>query len=182
MTNIHPIHIMHEPLFTFAWDRAEGINLILFSENGNEILAVKKGEGFDILRGFRDWDDDTIEGAARREAKEQASATLDAVTIAAVLATPGELLSEVSYELVMTAFVTSKGPRRAWQDHESEFLNKETFLARYASGDREEMEVLIGMAEDYRIRRQEKEDHGESAQGGGREQNGRTTPLPTFGR
>jgi hypothetical protein len=130
-----------------------GINLILFSEDGNEILAVKKGNDFDILRGCIDWDDDTIEDSARREAKDQASATLDAVTIAAVLATPGELLSEVTYELVMTAFVTSKGPRHTWQETEGEFIDKQTFLKRYRSGDREEMEVLIGMAEDYRVRR-----------------------------
>lgn len=153
MSNKYPIHIIYEPLFTFAWDRADHINLILFNEDGSKILAVKKGNGLDILRGFRDWDDDTIEEAARREAKDQASAILDAVTIAAVLSTPEELLSDVSYELVMTAFVTSKGARHAWQECESEFVDKETFLARYASGDREEMEVLIAMAEDYRVRR-----------------------------
>ncbi len=153
MSNKHTIHIIHEPLFTFAWDKAENVNLILFSEDGNKILAVKKEGGFDILRGFRDWDDDTIEDAARREANDQASATLDAVTIAAVLSTQGELLSEVSYELVMTAYVKSRGPRRAWQETECKFIDKETFLARYTSGDREEMEVLIGMAEDFRVRR-----------------------------
>ncbi len=153
MTNKYPIHIIHEPLFTFAWDKAENINLILFSEDGNKILAVKKRTGLDILRGFRDWDDDTIEDAVRREANDQASAMLDAVTIAAVLSTPGELLSEVSYELVMTAFVKNRGPRRTWQETECEFIDKEVFLKRYRSGDREEMEVLIGMAEDYRVRR-----------------------------
>ncbi|HAX90736.1 MAG TPA: hypothetical protein DCY07_00810 [Rhodospirillaceae bacterium] len=153
MTIKHAIHIIHEPLFTFAWDRAKGVNLILFSEDGKQILAIKKGEGFDILRGCPDWDDDTLEDTARREARDQASATLDAVTICAVLATPGELLSEVSYELVMTAYVKSKGQHRAWQETESAFIDKETFLTCYASGDREEMEVLIGMAEDFRVRR-----------------------------
>lgn len=160
MTNKHSIHIIHEPLFIFAWDKAKNVNLILFSEDGNKILAVKKEDGFDILRGFRDWDDDTIEDAARREANDQASATLDAATIAAVLSTPGELLSEVSYELVMTAFVKNRGPRRAWQETECEFIDKETFLKRYRFGDREEMEVLIGMAEDYRVRRSNKEQKG----------------------
>ncbi|MDD3181280.1 MAG: hypothetical protein PHD48_00515 [Alphaproteobacteria bacterium] len=153
MTNEHAIHIIHEPLFTFAWDRAESVNLILFSEDGKQILAVKKGEGFDILRGCPDWDDDTLEDTARREARDQASATLNAVTICAVLATPGELLSEVTYELVMTAYVTSQEPRRTWQEAESTFIDKKTFLTRYASGDREEIEVLIGMAEDFRVRR-----------------------------
>lgn len=153
MTNKHPIHIIHEPLFTFAWEKAEKVSLILFNEDGSEILAIKKGKDFDILRGFREWDDDSLEDTARREAKDQASSTLDAVTIAAVLSTPGELLSEVSYEIVMTAFIRSHGPRRAWQEKESTFVDKETFLKRYRSGDREEMEVLIGMAEDYRVRR-----------------------------
>jgi len=156
MKNEHPIHNIHEPLFTFAWDRAEGVNLILFSEDGNKILAVKKGKDFDILRGCPDWDDDSLEDTARREAKEQANAMLDAVTIAAVISTPGVLLSEVSYELVMTAFVKNKEPRAIWEEMECEFIDKKTFLARYAFGDREEMEVLIGMAEDYRVRRNAK--------------------------
>lgn len=153
MTNKHATKIIHEPLFTFAWDRAKNINLILFSYDGTEILVVKKGKDLDILRGCRDWDDDTIEDTARREALEQTSATLDAVTIAAVLSTPGELLSEASYELVMTAFVINKGPRHAWQENECEFIDKQTFLRRYRFGDLEEIEVLIDMAEDYRVRR-----------------------------
>ncbi len=153
MKNKHPIHNIHEPLFTFAWDRAEGVNLILFSEDGNKILAVKKGKDFDILHGCPDWDDDSLEDTARREAKEQANAMLDAVTIAAVISTPGVLLSEVSYELVMTAYVKNKEPHAAWQETEHEFIDKETFLKRYRSGDREEMKTLIGMAEDYRVRR-----------------------------
>jgi hypothetical protein len=153
MSNKHTMHIIHEPLFTFAWDRAEKVNLILFSEDEKKILAIKKGKSFDILRGVREWDDDTLEDTARRVAKDHASATLDAVTICAVLSTQGELLSEVSYELVITAFVKGLGPRRTWQETECEFIDKETFLKRYRSGDREEMEVLISMAEDYRVRR-----------------------------
>ena len=145
-------HIIHEPLFTFAWKRAKRVQLILFSEDG-KILVLKKDRSFDLLRGFCEWDDDTLEDTARREAKEQASATLDTVTIAAVLATLGDKLADVTYELIMTAYVTSKGPRRAWQETESAFLDKETFLTHYTFGDREEMEVLIGMAEDFRVKK-----------------------------
>ncbi|MDD2324479.1 MAG: hypothetical protein PHW63_00485 [Alphaproteobacteria bacterium] len=163
-TNKHLIHNIHEPLFTFAWDRAERVNLILFSEDGNEVLTVKKGKDFDILRGVREWDDNTLEDTARRVAIDHASATLDAVTICAVLSTQGELLCEVSYELVITAFVKSLGPRRAWQETECEFIDKETFLKRYRSGDREEMEVLIGMAEDFRVRRRTGKNYRELSQ------------------
>lgn len=153
MENNHSFHIIHEPLFSFAWERAKNVNLILFSEDGKQILAVKKNGALDILRGSREWDDDSLEDTVRREANEQASAMLDAVTICAILSTTEELLSEVSYELVMTAFVTNKGPRHVWQETESEFINKEIFLTRYAHDEREKIETLVGMAEDFRVRR-----------------------------
>lgn len=152
MKNQHAVHNIHAPLFTFAWDRAERVNLILFSDDGQQILAVQKGEAFDILRGAREWDDDTLEDTVRREARDQAGVVLDAVTIAAILSTQEELLADVSYELVMTAFVLSQEARTV-QETKSVFIDKETFLEHYAFGNREEMETLIGMAEDYRLRR-----------------------------
>jgi len=152
MTNKHTARIIYNQAFPYAWERAKRVALILFNEDEN-ILAIKKGQDFDILRGFRDWDDDTLEDTARREAKDQASATLDNVTICAILSTSGALLSEVTCELVMTAFVKSQGPRSAWQETESTFIDTETFLSRYVASDREEIEVLISLAKDFQVQR-----------------------------
>ncbi len=151
MKNQHAVHNIHPPLFTFAWDRAASVNLILFSDDGQKILVVQKGEAFDILRGAREWDDDTLEDTVRREARDQAGVVLDAVTIAAILSTQEELLAEVSYELVMTAFVLSQ-ERHTFQETKSVFIDKETFLEHYTFGNREEMKTLMSMAEDYRLR------------------------------
>lgn len=145
--------IIHEPLYPFDSERVFAIKVIAFDKFGR-ILGVKKGRSFDIINGCPEWDDDSLEDAARREAYEQAGAGLEQVTVTAVIEHDPDENKEVEesgpfYTLVVTGQIKGLEEWPPEQAIKRGFFKKEIFLKRYRFGNPDDLRVLIEMAEVY---------------------------------
>ncbi len=137
----------HEPMFPFDAERVRGIKIIAFDNEGR-ILGVKKGRTYDIPSGCQEWEDDTFEETAYREANEQAQVTLGQITLAAVIEEALKGSEEATtYTLVMTGMVKEMEPMLSEKEHKRAFLTKSNFLKRYRFGNPEALRVLIEMTE-----------------------------------
>ncbi len=141
---------IHEPLYPFDHERVFGIKVIAFDEF-DRLLAVKKGRSFDIINGCQEWDDDSFEDAARREAYEQAGATLEHLTVSAVIEHESDENQEVEdsgpfYTLVITGYVEGLEEWPPEQAVKRGFFKKEVFLKRYRFGNAADIKTLVEMA------------------------------------
>lgn len=148
--------IIHEPLYPFDSERAFAIKIIAFDKLG-QILGVKKGRSFDIINGCQEWDDNSLEDAAHREAYEQAGAALEQIIVAAVIEHDPNENKEVEengpfYTLVMTGYVDNLEKWSPEQAIKRGFFEKEIFLKRYRFGNEDDLHKLIKMAEFYCIK------------------------------
>lgn len=152
--------IIHEPFYPFDCERVFGIKVIAFDRH-DRILGVKKGRSFDIINGCQEWDDDSLEEAARREAYEQAGAALEQLTVAAVIEHAADENKEIEengpfYTLVMTGYVESieEEPLFPKQLSRHRFLNKASLLRHAEEAD---LHRIIDMAEFYVLKTGEDE-------------------------
>jgi len=135
---------------SFNARRAESIVVVVFDTEGR-ILGVKKGRSFDLIWCKQDWDDDTAQDAAHREAREQAGVILGDVALAAIIET--RLVKAKALRIftpLITGIVKEIDADFPALAKKRCFLDKETFLKRYRFGEPEDMRVLIETAESYR--------------------------------
>jgi ADP-ribose pyrophosphatase YjhB (NUDIX family) len=146
------VMIIHEPLYPFDSERVFAIKVIAFDKS-DRILGVRKGRSFDIINGCQEWDDDSLEDAARREAYEQAGAALEQLTVAAVIEHDPDENKEVEengpfYTLVITGYIKGfeEEPLFPKQKCRHRFLKKSSLL-RHA--ERPDLHKIVDMAEFY---------------------------------
>lgn len=139
----------YEPVRCYDSIRAQGLKLIAF-DGENRILAIRDKNRVDIVNGSLTWEDDTLEDAARREAREEGNVTLGQVALAAVIESnpKGAPPKHITYTLVMAARIKSVDPYQPWHGtHKRVFLTKENLLKRFSAGKAKDLSKLLDMAE-----------------------------------
>lgn len=141
-------HRYYEPMHGYDKCMVKNVKVVAF-DNEDRILTVRDGNRIDIVNGSIEWDDDTPEDAARREAMEKANVTLGEVSLGAVIESKpkGGSSGQAAVTLVMTARIKSIDPYKSWQGAPKRaFLTKEELFKKLGPRKSKDLTRLIDMA------------------------------------
>jgi 8-oxo-dGTP diphosphatase len=147
----------HEPTKAFEPERVTSVLVVAFDDKGR-ILTVHNVRGVDIPGGHVEAIDRTHEDTARREVMEEAAVTLGPLVLSTVIESTslGGRPEQLTYMLVMTGYVERIGAFAPNHEiAERHFLTRQQ-LAERLSGPKDDLLMLVDMAERARQSRSER--------------------------